>query len=532
MLECSICKTSVSDLRGLASHFRHQASTHPDYSSWSEEQKWSGKVVGQDYVRCLECGFRSESLARHLKAAHAITADQYRERNGEAAPIRCGLTEARRRSGIKQSHALSPRKGLTKISLCETCAAPVEVSRFSSEKGVICPACADLKWKDKTEPEDYVTCLDCGYRAENLTSHFQNSHPDYRTRYPDALVNALKSGARYKGKIKGRTLSAEVRAKMSERAGRWNKGLTKETHPSLKAASEKMQGKPSWCKGLTEETSEAILRRSDSLRAYFALHDIECKNGLKANLTPEDYELVLDAEGRVDRKKAMGLIEYSWNTIRKYMREHGLEISDVNVKACQEASAQRLREFASQKLVKLTAEQLEPYRLTNGKLVVAWAASRLGYGVGIIRREADRLGIPRFQWGLSQGLCLGTVSEALGGAEWVSEWQSRKFTNPESSYMYKFDGFFPAHNLIVEYHGYQHFVWPNAFYPTEESYLSLRRRDAHKRELVAGDPKIKYLEVRFDEPFDDVSYIRGRLFQLGVGDVNPPPPDTLDLFGC
>jgi hypothetical protein len=329
-------------------------------------------------------------------------------------------------------------------------------------------------------------------------------------------VNALKSGARYKGKIKGRTLSAEVRAKMSERAGRWNKGLTKETHPSLKAASEKMQGKPSWCKGLTEETSEAIRRRSDSLRAYFASHDIECKNGLKANLTPEDYELVLDAEGRVDRKKAMDLIEYSWNTISKYMREHSLEVSDVNVKACQEASLQRLRELAAQKLVKLTAEQLEPYQLKNGKLVVAWAASRLGYGVGIIRREADRHGIPRFQWGLSQGLCMGTVSEALGGAEWIDEWRDARFVRPETGHRYRYDGYFPDCRLVVEYHGYQHFVWPNTYYETEDAFLDLQARDQHKRDLVLSDPSLKHLEIRFDEPFDDVMYIRGRLAALGL----------------
>jgi hypothetical protein len=455
-------------------------------------------------------------LARHLKAAHAITADQYRERNGAVAPIRCAQTEARRRSGIRQSHALSPQKGLTKVALCETCEAPVEVSRFSSEKGVLCPACLDSKWEGKTEPEDYVTCLDCGYRAENLTSHIQNAHPDYRSRYPDALVNALKSGARDKSKIKGRTLSAEVRAKMSERAGRWTKGFTKETHPSLKAASEKMQGKPSWCAGLTEETSEAIRRRSDSLRAYFASHDIECKNGLKANLAPEDYDLVLDAEGRVDRKKAMDLIEYSWNTISKYMREHGLEVSDVNIRARQEASVQRLRELAEQNIVRLTPEQLEPYRLKNGKLVVAWAASRLGYGVGIIRREADRHGIPRFQWGLSQGLCMGTVSEALGGAEWIDEWQNRKFTNLRTTYMYKYDGYFPDYQLVVGYHGYQHFVWPNAYHETEDAFLDLQARDLHKRDLVSSDPSLRYLEIRFDEPFDDVMYIRGRLTALGL----------------
>lgn len=468
-----------------------------------------------EYISCLECGHQAKSLARHIQPVHDMTAEEYRQKH-PGALLRSPAAEARRREGIQKSRQAPNYEG-TKTQPCPSCGKQREVSKFS--RSTPCPDCRAKseasQWEGLSEPEDYVTCKDCGYRAENLTSHIQNAHPDYRARYPDALVNALCSGARDKTKLQGRTLSPETRKKMSQNAGRWNRGLTKASNSSLQAQSQKMRGKPSWNEGLTAQTSDILRKQGEKLRLYIG-ENRPWNNGLRADLTLKDFSPVLDEQGRVDRKKAMEVLGFSWNTISKYLCDHGLEISDVNILARQEGSVERLRELASQKIVRLTPEQLQSYRLKNGKLVVAWAASRLGHGVGIVRREADRLGIPRFQWGLSQGLCLGTVSEALGGAEWIDEWQNRSFTNPESSYMYKFDGFFPDHNLVVEYHGHQHFVWPNAYYKTEEDYLALRRRDAHKRELVLGDPNLKYLEIRFDEPFDDPSYIRGRLFALGV----------------
>ena len=452
-----------------------------------------------EYIECQECGHRAKSLARHIKPKHGMTADEYREKH-PGAQIRSPAAEARRRAGLKRSRQAPGYTG-TKIQACKACGKPHEVSKFSGPTR--CPACvkeaSDKRWEGLQEPQDYVTCLDCGYRAENLTSHILNAHPDYRARHPNALVNALSSGARDKSKLKGRSLSASTRRKMSENAGRWNKGLTKSGHPSLARQAEKMRGKPSWNEGLTTETSEILRRAGEKLRQYVG-ENRPWHNGLRAELTLEDFAPVLDSEGRVDRQKAMAVIGYSWNTIGKYMCDHGLELSDVNVQARHESQ-----------IIRLTPEQLEPYRLKNGKLVVAWAASRLGVGHGVVRREADRHEIPRFQWGLSQGLCLGTVSEALGGADWVSEWKDTRFKNPETGWRYKFDGYFPDHGLVVEYHGHQHFVWPNAFYKTEESYLALRRRDAHKRELIQGSPGLRYLEIRFDEPFDDAMYIRGRL---------------------
>jgi predicted transcriptional regulator len=38
------------------------------------------RSVQQDYVVCLECGFRAQTLRRHLRMAHGLTAADYRIR--------------------------------------------------------------------------------------------------------------------------------------------------------------------------------------------------------------------------------------------------------------------------------------------------------------------------------------------------------------------------------------------------------------------------------------------------------------------
>jgi len=68
-MNCPICSFPVADARGLAGHFRHQSPTHPDYKQWQEDQRFDALVEGHDYVRCLVCNVRAETLARHLSRA-------------------------------------------------------------------------------------------------------------------------------------------------------------------------------------------------------------------------------------------------------------------------------------------------------------------------------------------------------------------------------------------------------------------------------------------------------------------------------
>lgn len=214
-MSCPVCQFSVTDLRGLAAHFRHQAATHPDYTTWADDRRWEGKTENEEFVRCRECGFRSESLARHLKSAHGMTADEYRAKHGRDALVRNLRTEERRREGIKS--AGQDRTG-TKVVVCPECEAPVEVHKHAgSLHDFRCSACKALsddaaqegKWEGKVEGVDFVTCLDCGYRGVSLVSHFQNAHPGYRERHPTALVNAEVSGAHIGGSVRKVNLTVD-----------------------------------------------------------------------------------------------------------------------------------------------------------------------------------------------------------------------------------------------------------------------------------------------------------------------------------
>jgi len=466
--------------------------------------KFAGLTEPEDFLTCRECGFRGKTLVMHLRV-HGLNGKSYRAKYGEVLPLRSEASEAKRRAGLTKERR--SRKDRTKVLPCESCGDVVEVSAYASR--TTCDSCKAkveaARWSGKTEPEDYVTCVECGYRGENLTSHLQNAHPTYREDHPEALVVALNSAVRDKTALQGRTLSDETKARMSENAGRWNKGHTKEEHPSLAAQAEKMRAKVPWNQGLAASGPEADPRLSnlvEKLKAYIG-ENRPWSNGLKAELTLADFAPVLDSEGRLDRLRAIELLGFSWVTISKYMESYGLEISDVNVKARAEAQ-----------IIRLTEEELSTYRLKNGKLVVGWAASRLRHDRAVVAREADRLGMPRLKR-IRQGQCLGAVSEALGGFLWSEEWQSRRFLS-KKGYMYKFDGYFKSHNLVVEFHGHQHFIFPNAFHKSEEEFLQARERDRHKEQLIREAPDLTFMMVRYDEPFTDASYLQGRLFGLGL----------------
>jgi predicted transcriptional regulator len=502
-MDCSICGFTVANARGLASHFRHQSDTHPDYKEWLEEQKWKDKTEGVDFVRCLECGVRSGRLVSHLPK-HGMSVQQYREKWGESAPIHAAQVERRRKA---RSVANNRDRTGTKQVPCTTCGVEITVHKYAgSLHDLRCSTCKtaseEARWEGKTEPEDFVTCLDCGHRAENLTSHVTNAHSDYRDRHPDAVIVALCSAVRDKEALRGRTLSSEVRAKMSANAGRWNKGLTKETHPSLRSASEKMRGRVPWSKGLTAMTDERLQQTVAKLKLYVG-ENRPWSNGLKADLTLEDFQPFLDDEGCVDRRAIVEATGLSWRTIFTYMQSLDLETSDKYV-----------RERSENQIIRLDREVLEQWALGNGKISVARVMRDTGHSFSVVKRECARHGLETFTRNGEQTLVLDAISEALGGKPYQMEWKDWRFVNPATGWRFKFDGYFPDVGLVVEYHGHQHYIFPNAWhYKPEhtEAWHAMLERDRIKKEMIEASSDLTYLEVRFDDPLTSVDFYRGLL---------------------
>ena len=92
---------------------------------------------------------------------------------------------------------------------------------------------------------------------------------------------------------------------------------------------------------------------------------------------------------------------------------------------------------------------------------------------------------------------------------------TQDFVNSKTDYKFRYDGFFPSHNLIVEFHGYQHWTFPSNYIEDEAQYAALQERDRIKENLIQSDPVLRYFLVREDEPYADPEYIRGRLIDEG-----------------
>ena len=410
-MDCPICGFKVANQLGLAAHFRHQSSSHPNYVSWLEDRRFDNKTEGEDYVRCRECGHRADTLARHIKASHGITADTYKVKYPDAL-IRASRVQDR------MSLAATARdgghgKGDTKTIQCSSCGDAWTGSKFlvPSTHDLRCDKCRSkdevvdgtLRWLGKSEPEDFVSCLECDYKAENLTSHMQNAHQGYRGRHPEALLVALNSAVRDKTALQGSVLSEATKQRMSENAGRWNLGLTKTNDPRLAAASEKMLGRPSWYRGFTLDDPRIaeIVRKLH----FYTGGDRPWDNGLAANLTLSDFSSFMDSEGRVDHHRVIEATGISWVTVRKYIVDLGLQ-----------ETLRYIEDAAENRTVRVDKEILEQFKLGNGKVSIGKAIVTLGYGYTIIKRECDRHGLPTFHRHIRQDLCMETVALALGGA--------------------------------------------------------------------------------------------------------------------
>ena len=240
--ECPVCGQGVDGVRGLSGHFRHRREAgdeaHILYEQDTEEARWEDLEPDEDYVRCLECGHRAFTLAGHLKAAHGVSADEYRARHGDVLIRARKLTEARSEA-VRAGWGADSHVG-SKVVTCSSCGRDREVSKFfGSLHDERCPECRASEdaafWDGKSEPEDYVECRECGHRTgQNLNSHLQRAHPElsnggYALRYPGAPLNTLDSGARKVGEALRRNITADDLAPFKDAKGRVQVALAAET---------------------------------------------------------------------------------------------------------------------------------------------------------------------------------------------------------------------------------------------------------------------------------------------------------------
>jgi hypothetical protein len=198
-----------------------------------------------------------------------------------------------------------------------------------------CPDCRfEARWAGKVEGNDYVVCCVCGHRAESLVSHIRSVHPDleghYTETFPGFSVTALNSDIRDKSALVGRTHTPETIVKMKVGAGRWNKGLTKETDPRVAAISEHRMGQAPWSVGLTKATDPRLEQMATSVSKVRALK--HWTNGNEVFLTREQLLPFALKNGKISVGKAVAALGHVFVTIQRECAKHGLAISHRAVK--------------------------------------------------------------------------------------------------------------------------------------------------------------------------------------------------------
>jgi hypothetical protein len=274
--------------------------------------------------------------------------------------------------------------------------------------------------------------------------------------------------------------------------------LTKDTDERVKAVSDHRMGQPSWSKGLTKADHPSLRSAAEKLSAL----KMGQPGTTNADLSEIDFTPYLDATGAVDRKamaEELGLCE---PTVTKYMEILGLRLS-----------GERAATAAERRVIRLERETLETFMLGNGKVVIGAAMAKLGHDFKVIKRECARHGLPTYHH-IRQSLCLEAVSRALGDVPYEMEWKSMRFVNPPTGHRFRFDGYFPSHSLIVEFFGYQHWVFPSVYIKKREIFDAMVERDRVKAQLIREDGDLFYLEIREDEPYTDERYLRERLLDV------------------
>jgi Zn ribbon nucleic-acid-binding protein len=396
------------------------------------------------------------------------------------------------------------------------------------------------------ENRDFVQCRECGFQASTLATHLKKhglTADAYRAKHPQALIraealtekrqaaaaqsHATKPRAGLKKTILcsscdaprevGYTFAASVHdTRCPECRGRdveefWalkEEGLDyvicqicgyraeslvshlQNAHPDMAYEGEVMSQR---C-GTRDKSYLKGQALSQDTRAKMSANAGRWNAGLTKETDPRVARMGARPDDFVSHFK--GLTKETSDVVR----QRGAALSETR----------KVQHWTNGTEVSLTREQLLPFRLKNGKVSVGKAIAALGHAFVTIRRECEKHGMPISHTAIQQAICLEMVSRILGGASYEVEWSDPRFTNPKTGRRFRFDGYFPSHQLLVEFHGVQHWLFPSTYVTEREEFDALQARDKAKVELAKASG-MQLFSVREDEPYADESFLRNRI---------------------
>lgn len=458
-MNCPVCGYQALNQRALGQHFRARRNDVP-HQEYKKEYKTRNPFEGQkediDFVRCRICNKPAISLCRHLQKKHCLDILQYREQYGKDVLTR-GTVASKKASDARKGKPSTVR-GKTKFLTCENCSNQYEVSLFYSITGrkLLCPSCKTTQTKTKN--------------YEKIQSFEGKSEPED---YVTCLVCGHHSAS----------LASHIQWK----------------HPNIPTRYQEIfPGAPILCNSIRRKIGKSSSEwpRSETWKRKMSTI-------FRTRFTIEDFNPFLDPDGTLDHHTAATKLGVGLHIIKRNAEE-------LNLRVTRRYSLGR----ADYKKIILTLDDLEPFKLKNGKIAAGKAAQVLGYNHLTILKNCERLGLPVAHRAISQELFLDAVSRVLGGATYIQKWNPPGFINPKTGGRFRFDGYFPDYNLLAEFYGFAHYMYPNPYNRTIGDYQKALERDRVKQALTTG--KYLLLIVRQNEPWDDLGFIRGRLALIGL----------------
>lgn len=81
----------------------------------------------------------------------------------------------------------------------------------------------------------------------------------------------------------------------------------------------------------------------------------------------------------------------------------------------------------------------------------------------------------------------------------IKEWTCKDLRNPEDTNNLYVDGYYPEHNLIVEYDGQQHYEYVEFLHKSYDKFERTQMLDKHK-DTIIKDLGINLIRIRYDDP--------------------------------
>jgi len=111
---------------------------------------------------------------------------------------------------------------------------------------------------------------------------------------------------------------------------------------------------------------------------------------------------------------------------------------------------------------------------------------------------------------LGQSILASSVVKIFGSSYVVNELKMVEWGISLKGGFLSFDLAVPARNLLIDYHGEQHYNYPNRWHRTRAAFEEQRTRDAAKY-ILAEENGWSYIVFSYNEPVDNEAWVRDRL---------------------